>query len=85
MSKLGEFATVMTAERILVASLHRMGYQVEKARIIIRRRRFQVNDVPAPMQLRLLCELKLKAQSGFEPFAGEEFQPLVLSEPELAL
>jgi hypothetical protein len=128
----------MTDERFLIASLHQMGYQVEKptsssgaggstlhrttssfartgdgrfvavlseydrqigyndawlgrVQPIYKEKQViavsvrQVNDVPAPMQLSLLCELKLKAQPGFEPFAGEEFQPLVLSEPERAL
>jgi hypothetical protein len=78
--KKGDWHLTGFCPRYVASDLGRLGHGSANAHVTVR----QVNDVPAPMQLRLLCELKLKAQPGFEPFAGEEFQPLVLSEPELA-
>lgn len=36
----------------------------------------KVNPSPAPIQLKLLCSLIADWPSGFEPFAGEEYQPV---------
>lgn len=37
----------------------------------------RVNPAPTPLQQRLLCNLTAKWQSGFSPFSGNEYQPIV--------
>jgi hypothetical protein len=36
----------------------------------------KVNLNPTPIQLRLLCHLTAEWPSDFQPFSGEEYQPL---------
>ena len=40
----------------------------------------RVNLSPAPMQLRVLCHLRMKWASEFEPFSGTEYQPIVTAD-----
>lgn len=35
-----------------------------------------VNPAPAPLQVRLLCNLAVRWPEGFRPFAGKEYQPI---------
>ena len=37
----------------------------------------RVNQVPAPLQLRLLCHATIKRHEGFCPFSNEEYQPIL--------
>ena len=37
----------------------------------------RVNPAPTPLQQRLLCNLTAKWKSGFSPFSGNEYQPIV--------
>ncbi|MGB3650341.1 MAG: HIRAN domain-containing protein [Rivularia sp. (in: cyanobacteria)] len=37
----------------------------------------RVNPAPTPLQLRLLCNLTAEWQPGFNPFSGNEYQPIV--------
>ena len=37
----------------------------------------RVNLSPAPVQLRILCHLRMKWADGFAPFSGDEYQPII--------
>ena len=37
----------------------------------------RINPAPTPLQLRLLCNLTAEWQSGFNPFSGNEYHPIV--------
>jgi hypothetical protein len=39
----------------------------------------KVNPAPNPMQFRILCKMKMKAEDDFNFFSGEEYQPIVHS------
>jgi hypothetical protein len=58
------------------------GYLVEDVRQLIDRREyvaisvFQVNPPPAPLQQRVLCEMRSQWPNGFVPFSTETYAPL---------
>ncbi len=38
-----------------------------------------VNPAPAPLQVRLLCNLSTRWPEGFRPFSGKEYQPIAMA------
>ncbi len=58
--------------RYLVSDLNTLLHPTD---VVVKVRR--VNPPPAPSQVRILCQLEARCPSGFVPFAGEIFQPVV--------
>jgi len=44
----------------------------------------QVNLDPAPLQFRVLCQVRMQWSAGFSPFSGKDYQPLATSNASLA-
>ncbi|MBD2773124.1 HIRAN domain-containing protein [Iningainema tapete] len=45
----------------------------------------RVNSVPAPLQLRLLCNLTGQWHEDFRPFSSHEYQPIVTDTPAISI